>query len=162
MDWAIVMPSGIYGRKSLEERFFSKTRREGECLIYTGSLSKSGYGQFWAYGTTLRAHRFAWELKHGPIDLYVLICHKCDNKPCVETEHLFEGTELDNMQDWKAKGLSRFGERGTKAILTHENVLEVKKLSAEGSTDKSIALRFGVHRTTISKIITGVNWSHVK
>jgi hypothetical protein len=94
-------------RRSLEERFWSKVDRSGECWMWVASLASTGYGQFYdkpRRRTPIGAHRVAWELANGPIPAGLQVLHRCDNPPCVRPDHLFIGTVSDNMRDMYAKG----------------------------------------------------------
>lgn len=73
----------------------------------TGNTFRNGYGQIEHCGRALRAHRVAYELANGPIPLGMVICHSCDNPRCVNVDHLFIGTQADNMADMVAKGRKR-------------------------------------------------------
>ena len=83
----------------LERRFWSKVDNSGDCWEWRGAISKSGYGSFGAMGKTMRAHRMAWILARGEIPAGMCVCHSCDNKKCVRPEHLFLGTQRDNLDD---------------------------------------------------------------
>jgi hypothetical protein len=72
---------------------------KGQCWIWKGGTTGKGYGLFWYNGKQVLAHRFAWQLEHGPTDLCVL--HECDNPPCVRC--LFTGTHRDNSIDAQHK-----------------------------------------------------------
>lgn len=80
----------------------------GPCWVWTGVLTKNGqYGEIsvGVYKSPMRAHRFAWELEHGPItDPTLYVCHHCDNPKCVRHEHLFLGTPTENTHDMIRKG----------------------------------------------------------
>ncbi len=87
------------------DRFNSKAALgENGCLEWSASKSSAGYGQFWVNGRSRQAHRVAYELHHGRIPEGLFVCHKCDNPPCVNPDHLFLGTANDNNQDKMRKG----------------------------------------------------------
>jgi hypothetical protein len=75
-----------------------------DCQLWTGYVSKTGYGNFRVLGKTLRANRVAWELNIGSIPKGLVVCHRCDISYCVNPKHLFLGTQKENLQDMFAKG----------------------------------------------------------
>ena len=74
------------------------------CIEWTGKRWPAGYGYLYVEGKITYAHRDAWITKHGPIPKGLQILHTCDNPPCVNLEHLFVGTQSDNMKDKVDKG----------------------------------------------------------
>ena len=91
---------------SISERIDINVDKGSGCWLWL--LSKAfGYGNFKVNGKTKRAHRVAWEEFNGPIPEGMNVCHTCDNPSCVNPEHLFLGTQYDNLQDMKQKGRGR-------------------------------------------------------
>lgn len=89
---------------NLVSRFWAKVVKTNECWEWCAAFHGSGYGIFGIGGTKIqRAHRFSWELSYGKIPEGLFVLHKCDNRKCVRPEHLFLGTNLDNVRDMIAK-----------------------------------------------------------
>jgi hypothetical protein len=92
--------------------YYGWTVTASGCWEFNGRGDKKGYGRVkvgHAYGTTA-AHRLSYEAFHGPIPEGMHICHACDNPPCINPDHLWAGTHLENMQDMVAKGRHRGGQ----------------------------------------------------
>ena len=86
-------------------RFWGMVNKtEGRCWLWEGMLSWGGYGLLKVSGRKRRAHRISWELHNGPIPPGLLVLHKCDVRHCVRPDHLFLGTDLDNVVDMHIKG----------------------------------------------------------
>lgn len=77
------------------------------CWEWRGSLTKGEYGQTRYLGKLWRAHRLFYTLLKGPIDPKLFVCHTCDNAKCVNPEHMFLGTNQDNLTDMAIKGRAR-------------------------------------------------------
>ena len=155
----------------MEDRFWAKVdvRGENECWEWMACKAQ-GYGRIGLGGVGAgaeNAHRLSWELHHGdiPDDLYVL--HKCDNRGCVNPAHLFLGTQAENIADMVAKGrharVAQKGERNGRAMLTKDQVIEIRHRYAEGGvTLRHLGEEFGVCPATASHIVQGRNWPHVE
>jgi hypothetical protein len=102
---------------------------------------------------------------HGPIPNGMLVCHTCDNRPCINIEHLFLGTHADNSSDMVSKGRQAQGERNGNAKLTLEQVTEIRSRyvprSAHANT-YTLAREFGVSRSAISLIVNTRQWREYK
>lgn len=145
-------------------RFWAKVDKSADCWLWKSTINAQGYGQYGKKinGKTVsfKAHRVAWEITHGPISTSKLyVCHRCDNPPCVRPDHLFLGTQFDNMKDMTSKGRGNAGERHGLSKLTLAQVKEIRALRAGGGlTCKAIGERYGVAHTAISRICTGKRW----
>lgn len=90
--------------RTLRERFWEKVDKSGNCWEWTAALHDMGYGVINIGGRVVRAHRLSFEWEFGPIPPGTYICHRCDNRKCVNPAHLFVGKQLDNMRDMVSKG----------------------------------------------------------
>lgn len=143
------------------ERFEAKVDRSGDCHEWTASFGNSGYGQFYFNYQKFSAHRKAYELYCGPIPNGMFVLHRCDNKKCVNPDHLFIGTHDQNMKDKVSKGRQGKGEDIVQSVLSEPQVAEIKRLLRGKTVHNKIAKEFGVSRATISMISNGTNWRHV-
>lgn len=156
--------------KNLLERFESKLRQEGDCIVFTGCCNDKGYGVIGIQGfepsdnpTTKKkalAHRVAWRLKYGVWPTGILR-HTCDNPPCVKIKHLRDGTHKDNADDCITRGRKPKGEQIRNSKLTDEQVLEIRQLCKTRAGLKEIAMMYGVELMTISSIKEGRSWTHL-
>lgn len=156
------------GRKRvpLVERFWSKVDVRGPDDCWDWIATKvSGYGSA-ADGArrNVSAHRFSYELAYGPIPRGMLVCHRCDNRACVNHRHLFLGTPQDNMDDMHRKGRARphRGEDHHAARVTRDIVRVGRFLKANGIMgSEEISRLFGVSSGTASRFLSGDSWAHV-
>lgn len=158
-------PVRMSPKLSPEEKFWHYTDKRGsaECWLWTGSLSK-GYGFFTVKGTRARvpAHRFSWELHNGPIPDGLLVRHKvCDNPPCVNPAHLDVGTHGDNSRDMVDHNRSTAGERHGNAVLTEDDVREIRARRAKGETYTQISRALGLAKNSCRNAVVGVTWRHI-
>ena len=151
---------------SFEERFWSKVDKNGanSCWNWTTGKDRYGYGQITINKRNLRSHRVSYAIRHGDIENGLHCLHECDNPACVNPDHLFLGTNQDNMDDKVSKGrqVSLKGESNGTAKLTAVKVLEIKRLLAGGVTQRAIASVYGVSQKNVSLIKAGKRWAHVK
>ncbi len=94
----------------------SKLNENNQCLEWQFGSGAKGYGTVYFKKQTLIAHRAAWIAFNGDIPDGILVCHRCDNPPCININHLFLGTHCDNVEDMIAKGRSRMGDYKRKRI----------------------------------------------
>ena len=143
--------------------FCKRFRKTPGCWVWTGLRHEGGYGEFKGGGHRF-AHRFSYELHKGPIPTGLLVCHKCDNPPCVNPSHLFVGTQKDNMQDMVAKGRHRrtgmSGSSNPQAVLSKFAVQAIRADYATGRfRQRDLARKYGISRTQVSRIVRGEHWS---
>jgi len=155
----------VWGVPTLS-RFWSKVGRRGpdECWPWLGSRQASGHGQFVASVIPHRltpAHKFMWQLTHGPIGDGLVVCHRCDHGWCVNPTHLFVGTQADNLRDCREKDRHSRGERHYNAKLTDDNVTEMRRLASVGVAQVEIARRFNTDQSHVSNIMRGKKWRHL-
>lgn len=136
------------------------------CWLWEGSTNEDGYGRFWNGHRRIGAHRQSWIEARGQIPVGLSVLHRCDNPACVNPNHLFLGTQLDNISDMKTKGRARnrphLGEQHPMAILTESQVIEIRRRYAEGSVMMAhLGAEFGISRQSVSDVIKRKSWRHV-
>jgi hypothetical protein len=130
------------------ERFTGKVRKTETCWLWLGSVRPDGYGNTNAGP----AQWLAWELFCGPRTKGLEVCHSCNNKLCVNLEHLYEATHQKNMQDAARDGL--MGRPGKKHLYE-----EIRRLYEEGKTQTSIAAQFGMAQASVSVIVRRIGYA---
>ena len=125
------------------------------CEISRYKPGKRGYPRLSRNGKTLYAHRVAWEQANGPIPNGLCVLHRCDNRRCVNVDHLFLGTPADNSADMAQKGRGTRGERNRHAKLTWEQASAIR---ASTEMTHVLAVRYGVCRATVKFIRAGKTW----
>lgn len=150
------------------DRFWAKVDRSGgpeSCWLWTAGMRVRNYGGFRIGRKWHLAHRIAWELTHGSIPEGLCVCHHCDNPTCCNPSHLFLGTIAENMKDRNTKGRCGAsgppGELNGCAKLTEQQVSEIRRLVAEGYTQRSVAHQFGISYAQVSRIHLNQRWKHL-
>lgn len=150
--------------RSTPSSFWKKAKRATNgCLEWTKCLHKDGYGQLGYHNQYWLAHRLAWTLRYGEIPQGMCVCHKCDNPLCIDPDHLFLGTQQENMADMKHKGRRKNVNTGTengRAIINQEIANEIRAKYDLGSIKQvDLAKRYGVSQPLISMIIRNKHWA---
>lgn len=173
-------------KKPFLERFWNRVDKGGsipshvpklgKCWNWKASKDRKGYGICHS-GTYDRAHRVMWKVMLGDIPAGLCVLHKCDNPSCVNPDHLFLGTNIDNVKDRQSKGRTARGERhrsvtrpetvprGEKsgmAKLTEKDVIEIRNSYIPFKVGAwRLGKRFGVTKQTVFEILKREIWAHV-
>lgn len=147
---------------SKQQLFDKHTKKTNGCWEWSGYINKGGYG-FTRFGGRngkgLLAHRISWELHNGEIPSGMHVCHSCDNRKCVNPEHLFIGTNQDNINDRVAKGRSSKWiksaprEKTPNAKLKDSDIKSMVEKRLNGGKVVEIAREFGVCKEHASRVI---------
>ncbi len=147
---------------SAEERFFNKIKENAIGCWEWQAAKCNGYGVFKLDGRTVRAHRRSWILANGSIPHGLFVLHTCDNRKCVNPDHLFLGTQAENMADKVAKERQARGAANGASILNEQEIIEIRQKYSSGNImQRELAAIFGVDKTNISLIVNRVSWKHV-
>lgn len=161
--------------------FWKRTQKtEGsDCLWWSGYRNQTGYGYFFFKGLSIRAHRAAYIICHGPIPDGLHVLHSCDNPSCVNPQHLSTGTHVENMKQRHARGRYVFnyngnhylqkdstvvrGSNNARAVINEEIAFQMRLDFAQGKfKSKAAAARsYGVSVTVIQTALNGKTWKHV-
>jgi hypothetical protein len=162
-----------------ENRFWANVQKTDKCWIWIGRRTKQGYGSFSGLRQGLgvfpengristSAHRFSWKFKNGPIPNGLDVLHYCDTPPCVNPDHLWLGTDLDNMRDKVRKGRqnSPSGIEHYHAHMTSEDAIramrkENTKFPMENSTVLRISQKYGVSANVVRNVIYRKSYKNV-
>ncbi len=133
------------------------------CREWRGATDRSGYGNVRWERHLWGAHRLSFHLFVRPVTPGLEVCHTCDNPPCIEPSHLFEGTHLVNVHDARDKGRmagngGRSGAANGRAKLTEA---DVRAIRADARPIRVIGQQYGIHPSTAAKIRSGQGWPSV-
>jgi hypothetical protein len=141
------------------ERFWSHVRKTSKCWLWTAYSNP--YGQFRVGSRTdgsrkkVEAHVYAFEEKYGMVPAGKIVCHTCDNPPCVRHSHLFLGTHADNTLDMILKGRENFFGGEKRIVISDETVGQILTLWKSGTPQTEIAKRLGVHKQSVWNYTSG-------
>ena len=152
-------------RPTDDERFFSFVLKTDGCWLWRGATAPGGYGVFSVRHKNVRASHYSYTRFVGQLSPGQQALHRCDNPPCVRPDHLFAGTQGDNMRDCVAKGRLRpggtFGEAHPSAKLTAEIVKHIRAAHADGASLSELGRRHGVTPQSIGAVVRRESWKHV-
>ncbi len=143
-------------------RFWEKVdnREKEECWNWQGAIQSKGYGSVGiSKKKSALAHRIAYEITNGEIPNGLMVLHKCDNRRCINPNHLYLGTHQDNMKDMVERDRQARGERNARSRLTNEDVENIRRIYGMGNhTQQQVADQFGVSISSIRKILSEEYW----
>jgi len=131
------------------------------CWEWIGTIV-NGYGQFRLKNKGVRAHRVSYCAYVSEFNKNQLILHKCDNKTCVNPDHLFLGTHEDNMKDMVIKNRQAKGTNNGRSKLKDNQVIEIRTLySTREYSQRHLARKYKVTHRNIWQIINKITWNHI-
>lgn len=162
--------------ESLEQFLKFTVKAKSGCLLWIGTIVPQGYGGVWSGGKSWLTHRLSWILHGREIPDGLSVLHHCDVRPCVNPDHLYVGTQTDNMRDVRERNRYARGDKhGSKTHpetvargetlskkLTTADVVSIKRRLAAGDIQRAIAVDFGISRSMVGLINTGDTWAHVQ
>lgn len=150
-------------RKSRVPDFWQRVavKATSECWNWTGPASVYGYGIYSKNKVSMPSHRAAYEKTYGKIPLGMIIRHSCDNPLCCNPNHLLVGTHAQNVADKVSRGRQNRGEKSWNHVLTDDIVKRIRALCKAGINQYSIAEKFGICQSSVSRIANNKRWAHV-
>lgn len=159
-------------------KYVTKSTDPDGCWHWAGTCDLAGYGRLNVNHRPHMAHRLSWIIHNGSIPDGMNVCHRCDNPPCVNPNHLFLGTQRDNIMDCFRKGRARRakgadtgwythpdsmarGEANGRSKVTEEVVMAIRTRYAAGVGPRQLAREYGIHRETIRMIVARRTWTHL-
>jgi len=126
-----------------------------DCINHTSRDNGNGYGFTMLSGKRVLCHRVAFALGHGVDPAGFVVRHTCDNRACVNPEHLVLGTPADNCRDMVIRGRSLRGESSPHMKLTDAHVAAMRAMLASGSTVRATMAAFGASKTHVYGVKNG-------
>ncbi len=128
-----------------------------DCWVWQGEINPKGYGIIYRKGKKFKAHRWMWITHQGEIPEGMCVLHRCDNRPCVNPDHLFLGTAMVNAQDMVTKNRQA-------AKLTPQQIDEIRlrhRPKCQFNGTRALAKEFQVSGATIEEIVSRRGWKHL-
>lgn len=148
---------GCSRRINAKKRFLSLFEKTHGCWEWKGKLTNNGYGKF----RSSSASRASYEYHIGEIPEGMQICHICDNRKCVNPEHLFLGSIKDNMRDKNSKNRQAKGSKIANSILSDSIVLEIREKRLKGVQYQTLSDEYKISWYLVRCICKNRQWKHV-
>lgn len=156
------------------ERFWKKVNKDGpipshmphlgQCWMWMGATDKRGRGNIATQGHHIIRHTWgSWLLHIGPIPNGMCVCHHCDNPNCVRPDHLWLGTQFQNVKDCKNKNRRAKGEMIGASKLTEVQVLEIRRryVRRDSNNNRKLIKEFGICLDTFYNVTSRTSWKHI-
>jgi hypothetical protein len=148
----------------VKDRFLSKVNKTSDCWNWTGYIGSNRYGQLKINHKMIKSHRVSYELYNGDIPAGLNVLHKCDNTKCVNPDHLFLGSQKENVQDMLTKNRANraFGSKAGRSRLLQEQVLDIRQqYKVNFISWADLGRRFGVTGNAVRMICLNKVWRHI-
>lgn len=140
----------------------NRITKDNGCWEWNRTIDPAGYGRQHIEGRFYYVHRLSKSIFDGfDINSSLCVCHKCDNPPCFNPEHLFVGTSSENSKDRNRKGRQSKGIDHPPSKLNEDSVREIRRLYSQGVKFRDIQARFPFTHTTIWKVYARKTWKHI-
>lgn len=164
-DLSPTLRSRFYNRINVDGATQPHCSDLGNCWEWTGTLDPRGYG-YLAITSSHKtwhgfAHRLSWLFHHGEDPAQSGVLHKCDNPKCVRPDHLFLGSQDDNMKDMASKGRSRKPPEDWIGKLPDSQIIEMRRVNESGVSIREITRRFGTPYATLHSILNRKTYRNV-
>jgi hypothetical protein len=163
MPWPKGVPRSLETKRKMSEsetKEITYTVNENGCHLCTSHAKSKGYPRTYRNKKHITIAHLIYERKSkSKIPTNYLVCHTCDNPACINPEHLFLGTPLENMRDMIEKGRDRQkGEHNGQAKLTEKDIIAIR---TDNRFQKEIAKQYGTTQSNISSIKLKKSWNHI-
>jgi hypothetical protein len=154
-------------KEDIHQVFLSRIQKSPEpdgCWIYTEPRNSNGYGRIIVNSRDTLAHIYSYQRATGDFNTKgYSICHKCNNPPCVNPNHLYKGGARENYWDSRAAGTAPIGETNGSAKVTNDDVLEMRRLFKKGVSVAEVSRGYPqLSYHSIYAIKKNVTWKHLQ